>query len=225
MRLPVPFSGENAWTLGHPWATFYDWMVESEAVGHRLARLASGTDLRLLHHAADVVGGLPAGRAVLDVPCGGGVALRGLRPGQGLRYVAADIAPSMLERTREAAEERGVADQVELVEADVARLPFDAATFDLVLSLTGLHCFPEPRAAVVELGRVAKPGALLNGSAVLRDAGLRHVPMRLAGRATGLMGPGATTPELREWLAAAGFEPPELRVSGPLTYFTARRRA
>ena len=53
----------------------------------------------MLYAAAAEIGTLPAGSRVLDVPCGGGVALRGLVPGQGIEYVAADIAPTMLERT------------------------------------------------------------------------------------------------------------------------------
>ena len=34
------------------------------------------------------------GRGSSTCPCGGGVALRGLRPGQGVEYVAADISPA-----------------------------------------------------------------------------------------------------------------------------------
>ena len=40
----------------------------------------------------------PDGTVILDVPCGGGVAFRGLRPGQRVRYVAADLSPVMLGR-------------------------------------------------------------------------------------------------------------------------------
>ena len=46
----------------------------------RLAwRVGIGSDLGRLHAAADEIGRQPDGSAVLDVPCGGGVALRGLR--------------------------------------------------------------------------------------------------------------------------------------------------
>lgn len=213
----------NAWRTNHPWATVYDFLVEHERLGHPIARIGAGTDLGLLWKAAEVIGEQPAGSAILDVPCGGGVALRGLRPGQGVRYVAADIADAMLDRTRDAARDRDVLDQVELVRADVADLPFDDATFDLVVSFTGLHCFPDPRAAVAELARVTRPGGLLSGSAVLTDAGLRHEPMRLMGRLTGLMGPGCSSDELRDWLAQDGYEAIALRRSGGITYFTARR--
>ena len=61
--------------------------------------MGAGTDQRLLHRAAAEVGRLPDGARVLDVPSGGGVALRGLRPGQRVDWVAADISPTMLART------------------------------------------------------------------------------------------------------------------------------
>ena len=48
------------------------------AMGARF--VAVGSDLGLLYAAAAEIGTLPPGSVVLDVPCGGGVALRGLRP-------------------------------------------------------------------------------------------------------------------------------------------------
>ncbi len=82
-------------------------------LGGALWRLGIGSDLRLLYDAAGEIGRQPPAARILDVPCGGGVALRGLRPGQGVTYVAADIAQEMLDRTMDAARERGVDDQVE----------------------------------------------------------------------------------------------------------------
>ena len=43
-----------------------------------------------------------------------------------------------------AARERRVDDQVEPVIADVHNLQFGDGEFDLVVSFTGLHCFPDP---------------------------------------------------------------------------------
>ncbi len=213
----------SSWQTDHPWAAVYDFVVEHERVGHGLARVGMGTDFGLLLTAAEEVGHLPDGAAVLDVPCGGGVALRGLRQDQDVRYVAADISPAMLARTRRAAERRGLG-QVELVEADVGALPFADATFDLCVSFTGLHCFPDPQRALAELGRCTRPGGAVTGSAFLEDAGLRYLPMRIGGRSMGLLGPGITLPELRRGLAGAGFEGLVVRRSGGLTYFHAERR-
>ncbi len=212
----------GGWVADPLWGTAYDWIVEHPVVGGALWRAATGSDLRLLHEAAAEIGELPAGSGVLDVPCGGGVALRGLQPGQGLAYVAADLSPRMLARTREAADGRGVGDQVATVECDVAALPFDEASYDLVVSFTGLHCFPDPRAAVVEMGRVLRPGGVLTGSAVLNatgGTGWRHEPLRRLGRASNLIGPSGSADDVRRWLAEAGLEQVTVRVTGALGWF------
>ncbi|MGZ4447814.1 MAG: class I SAM-dependent methyltransferase [Nocardioides sp.] len=220
MRLP----GLGGWGDDPLWASVYDWTVEHPLAGGALWRLGIGSDLGRLYDAAAEVGRLPGGARVLDVPCGGGVALRGLRPGQGVEYVAADIAQAMLDRTMDAARERGVADQVTPRVADVERLPFGAASFDLVVSFTGLHCFPDPARAVVEMVRVLRPGGVITGSALLNDTGLRYEPVRLVGRAAGLLGPGCTGDDVTRWLAAHGVGRVTLEVSGAIGYFRGVRR-
>ena len=217
------------WDRDPLWATAYDWTVEHPRAGGAIWRLGIGSDLGRLYAAAAEIGRQPTASAVLDIPCGGGVALRGLRPGQGVRYVAADIAQAMLDRTTDAARERGVADQVEARLADVGALPFGDAEFDLVVSFTGLHCFPDPHRAVLELGRVTHPGGVLTGSALLDTpplsrGGLRALPMRRIGRLAGLLGPGATRADVRSWLTEAGFGQITLRMSGAIGYFRARKR-
>ncbi len=219
LRLP----GLGGWGDDPLWAGIYDWTVEHERVGGLLWRFGIGSDLRLLYDAASEIGSLPEGSRVLDVPCGGGVALRGLRPGQGIDYVAADIAQAMLDRTADSARARGVDDQVDLRLADVERLPFDDGSFDLVVSFTGLHCFPDPRTAVREMVRVLRPGGVLTGSAVFNDTGVRYQPMRLAGRASGLLGPSADASDLVRWLGADGMRDASLRTSGAIGYFRAVR--
>ena len=168
-RLRLP--GLGGWGEDPLWGTFYDWTVEHPQAGGMLWKAGIGSDLRRLYAAAAEIGRQPAGSSVLDVPCGGGVALRGLRPGQGVRYVAADISQTMLDRTMAAARRRQVAAQVEPVLADVGTLPFADGEFDLVVSFTGLHCFPDPHQAVREMGRVLHPGGVLTGSALLNDTG------------------------------------------------------
>jgi len=213
----------SSWENDPTWATIYDWSVEHPHLGGALWRVGLGSDLGELHRATAEIGELPAGSQILDVPCGGGVALRGLRPGQGVRYVAADIAPTMLERTMESARRRGVAEQVEPQVADVHDLQFADGEFDLVVSFTGLHCFPHPRDAVRELGRVTRAGGVLIGSTVLRDGSFRSLPITWAGRLFDLMGPGVATAELPQWLRDAGYVDVEIRRSGPMAYFHAVR--
>ena len=215
MKIP----GLGGWHEDPLWATVYDWTVEHPRAGGALWRVGIGSELRRLYDAAAEIGRQPAGSRILDVPCGGGVALRGLRRGQGVEYVAADIAQAMLDRTLHAAVERGVEEQVVPSLADVAELPFDTGSFDLVVSFTGLHCFPDPARAVVEMARVLRPGGVITGSALLNDTGLRYQPMRLAGRVAGLLGPGCTGDDVTRWLTANGVGDVTLEVSGAMGYF------
>ncbi|CAN5216624.1 class I SAM-dependent methyltransferase [soil metagenome] len=215
VRLP----GLGGWSDDPLWAGIYDWTVEHPTMGGALWAAVIQSDLRLLYAAAAEIGTLVAGSRVLDVPCGGGVALRGLQPGQGIEYVAADIARSMLDRTMTAARERGVDGQVVPRIADVADLPFEDASFDLVVSFTGLHCFPDPARAMAEMMRVLKPGGVISGSALLNDSGLRHEPMRRIGRLAGLLGPGCVGIEVVQWLHGLGVAAPLLARSGAMGYF------
>jgi ubiquinone/menaquinone biosynthesis C-methylase UbiE len=212
----------EVWRAGHPWATIYDYVVEHEQLGRALWQTFMGSDLRLLYRAADRIAALPDGAAVLDVPCGGGVALRGLRREQRIRYVAADIAPYMLERTSQRVRRLGL-EQVEMVQADIESLPFEDGAFDLTVSFTGLHCVPHPALAVREIARCLRPGGELTGSAFLNDTGARFEPMRAIGRASGLLGPSGSVRDLRSWLVGAGLVGAVLQRSGGLVYFTAVR--
>jgi SAM-dependent methyltransferase len=210
------------WARGHPWAAVYDFFVEREALSRPAGRLLFGTDMGLLYDGMHAVDDVPEGGAVLDIPCGGGVALRALRPEREVRYVAADIAPDMLERTAEVARRRGL-DQVETAEEDVERLSFGDASFDLCMSFAGLHCFPNPDLACREIARVLKPGGSFVGSVFLTDSGLRYRPMRVLGRVAGVLGPSGGRGDLERWLRDAGLRDVEVERSGALAYFRARR--
>jgi ubiquinone/menaquinone biosynthesis C-methylase UbiE len=221
-RLQIP--GLGGWSEDPLWASFYDWTVEHRRVGGAMWKLGIGSDLGLLYAAAAEIGRQPAGSAILDVPCGGGVALRGLRQGQGVRYVAADIAQTMLDRTFDAGHERGVADQMVPALADVGDLPFSDGEFDLVVSFTGLHCFPDPHLAMLEMGRVTHAGGVLSGSALLNPesfsiGGLRTWPVRQVGRAGAEQPRSATRAEVLDWMAEAGFLDVTLKMSGAIGYF------
>jgi len=209
------------WVEDPLWATAYDWLVEHELVGGLLWRIGTDSSLAHLYAAAAEIGRLPAGSRVLDVPCGGGVPLRGLRREQGIEYVAADISPAMLDRSVAAAARRGVLDQVRTSEEDVLDLSFDDDSFDLVVSLTGLHVVPDPVRAVHELARVLRPGGRLTGSALMTDTGLRFEGLRVAGRLAGVLGPSLSTPELLDALADSGLTRLRAETSGVFVYFGA----
>jgi len=210
------------WQGDHPWAKVYDAITGNHLVGNLLWRVGMSSDLGLLHRTASAeLSKLNDGAAVLDLPCGGGVVLRDVPAGLDLRYVAADISPAMLERTRDEAAKVGV--PITATEADVQALQFTDGEFDLVFSFTSLHCFPDPQAAVGELARVTRPGGRLVGSTLLRGGPVRHRLTWIGGGAIGILGPGCTRDELTQWLDTAGIQDVVLTDSGAITYFAGTR--
>lgn len=214
----------GSWGEDPLWGTFYDWTVEHRRWGGAVWFAGTQSDLGRLYAATEEIGRQPDDARILDVPCGGGVALRGLRPDQQVSYVAADLDQRMLERTLANARRRGLAHLVRAEQADVGAMPFADASFDLVVTFTGLHCFPDPHQAIREMARVLKPGGRVIGSAVLEDTGLRFAPLRRAGRLSGLIGPGCSSTQVRAWFAEGGVDV-RVELSGALGYFSGTKDA
>ncbi|MGI8780365.1 MAG: class I SAM-dependent methyltransferase [Solirubrobacteraceae bacterium] len=142
-----------------------------------------------------------------------------------------DVSPGMLDALRENA--RRLSLEVESAACDAAALPFEDASFDLLLGHAVLHHLPELERSFTEFARVLRPGGVLlfagepsrHGdriAAVPKRAGMAAAPLwrRLVG-ARELNGSGtpddhalggmvdvhAFTPaELGRHAAAAGFE-------------------
>ena len=98
----------------------------------------------------------PAGdERALDVGTGAGAFALALAP-HVREVVALDLVPELL------AEARGRAPaNVEVVEGDATALPFDDASFDLVLTARTLHHVARPELVLAEAVRVLRPGATL----------------------------------------------------------------
>jgi arsenite methyltransferase len=98
----------------------------------------------------------------LDVGCGTGFPLIELAQvhGTSSHFTGIDIWADALARARVKLELHGLTN-VDLVEADVASMPFPDAHFDLVVSNIGINNFPDETAALRECRRVAKTGARL----------------------------------------------------------------
>jgi SAM-dependent methyltransferase len=209
------------WAASRLSSAVYDFGVEREWLARPVGALLWGTDTRLLYESIRAIGDLPAGAAVLDVPCGGGVALRGMRQGQDIRYMAADISIAMLERTRRQAARLGR--RIAATEADIERLPFPDNEFDLCVTYNGLHCLPDPARAVRELARCLKPGGRLVGDTIVLRAGMRQDLAITAFRRAGLFGPGGTSVAVERWLTDAGLRVDRLERSGAVVHFAATR--
>jgi len=101
---------------------------------------------------------IQAGQRVLDVGCGTGVvALAAARTGA--RVSGLDLTPGLLARARENASIAGVA--IDWHEGDAEALPFEDASFDVVVSQFGHIFAPRPEVAVSQMLRVLRPGGTL----------------------------------------------------------------
>jgi ubiquinone/menaquinone biosynthesis C-methylase UbiE len=118
------------------------------------------------------------GEHVLDVGCGTGtLAIAAARSAAGVKVTGLDADASILARARSKAAAAGV--DVRLDEGRSNALPYDDASFDVVLSTLLFHHLPDDskRATAAEMLRVLCPG----GRLVVGDLGRPHDPlMRLA---------------------------------------------
>jgi ubiquinone/menaquinone biosynthesis C-methylase UbiE len=203
-------------------AAMYDAGVKHDSVATVGAWAMWGADMRRMFADVERLADAPAGTSVLDIPCGGGFAFRGLRPGQGIRYVAADISPYMLQQAREEARRREVQDCIEFVEADVTALEFADASFDLCVTYNGLHCLPDPRAALGELTRVLRPGGTVRGTSCVTGRGLRKDALIATLRRAGVFGNTPRAGEIETWLREFGLDVLTLERSGAVEFFEAR---
>ncbi|HET7879819.1 MAG TPA: class I SAM-dependent methyltransferase [Acetobacteraceae bacterium] len=114
--------------------------------------IADGNALRMI---------VDAGRprptdTVLDVACGGGLVVCAFAPH--VRHATGiDMTPAMLDRARQQATEKAVAN-VSWDRGDVTSLPYGDGAFDIVVTRFSMHHFLEPLAVMREMVRVCAPG-------------------------------------------------------------------
>ena len=77
--------------------------------------------------------------------------------GTGAEVTGLDISADQLEKARAAAAEAGL--EIRFDEGDAQALPYEAASFEVVVSAFGMIFAPDHQRAAGELTRVSKPGA------------------------------------------------------------------
>lgn len=98
------------------------------------------------------------GSQLLDVGCGSGqFALMAAK--DGIEVTGVDLADNLVERARARAQAEGLRARFE--EADAESLPFEDASFDVVVSLIGAMFAPRPELVARELLRVCVPGGTI----------------------------------------------------------------
>jgi len=125
-----------------------------------------GTDSQLDAYrmqAQQLTRGLPEGARVLEVAPGPGyLAIEIARLGK-FHVTGLDISRTFVEIATGNARQAGVT--VEFRQGDVAGMPFESESFDLVLCQAAFKNFTLPHSALAEMHRVLRPG----GTAVIQD--------------------------------------------------------
>jgi ubiquinone/menaquinone biosynthesis C-methylase UbiE len=146
---------------------------------------------------------LPTDR-VLDIGCGGGMAIRLLARIAVEGFVAGvDYSEDMVQQALKRNVAGVRAGRVEIRHGNVAALPYDDESFDKVIGVETFYFWPDPVANLREVRRVSKPGGLvalaMEGSKEAPDA---QKQVALAARMEFPLYSGA---EAVEMLTAAGF--------------------
>jgi SAM-dependent methyltransferase len=136
--------------------------------------------------------GIGPGMDVLDVAAGtGNASIPAARAGANV--TASDLTPELLAAGRRSAEAEGL--ELEWVEADAERLPFEDESFDVVMSSIGAMFAPHHQEVANELVRVCRAGGTI--------ALLSWTPEGMVGALFRTMGPFAPAPP-------PGAQPPPL---------------
>jgi demethylmenaquinone methyltransferase/2-methoxy-6-polyprenyl-1,4-benzoquinol methylase len=152
-KVPVEEKAQRVRSVFDSVATDYDLMNDVMSLGiHRLwKRLAIG------------MANIRPGQQVLDLAGGTGdlVLMIAPRVGPQGRVVLSDINNAMIRTGRARLLDRGIAGNVEYVQADAERLPFPDNSFDCITMAFGLRNVTHKQAALDAMYRVLKPGGRL----------------------------------------------------------------
>ena len=105
------------------------------------------------------LGRLGAGERVLDLGSGAGMdsLVAALQVGPEGSVTGIDMTPEMIEKAQAGARELGVGNVI-FVEGEAERLPFEDASFDVVISNGVINLSPRKSRVLAEVLRVLKPG-------------------------------------------------------------------
>lgn len=152
--------------LGHPHG------VLAPVIG-RILNLSNAGQNRLAIRALNIE---PHHR-VLDIGFGGGVGLQLLLEGRVGRVAGVEISREMLQRARDRHADDIASGRLVVQHGCAERLPFEAASFDRVLSVNTYPFWTDPRTAFSEIRRVLDVEGLL-ALALVRPEMLRIAQLR-----------------------------------------------
>jgi SAM-dependent methyltransferase len=133
----------------------YEWTELYPAHGHTRPEWQAERDI-FLEYTRTVPSDFN-GKVVLDAGCGNGRYAR-MANEWGARVVAVDISAAVEIASKNVANRS----DVDVVQADLFKLPFRPATFDLVYSVGVLHHTPDARGAFKAIQPLVKPGGMFS---------------------------------------------------------------
>lgn len=181
-----------------------------------------GTTLQIVGEELCEALDIRSNQKVLDVAAGNGnVSLAAAR--RWCDVTATDYVPALLDRARARAAADGL--EMEFREADAEALPFEDATFDVVVSTFGVMFTPDQDRAAAELIRVCRPGGKIGLANWTPEGFIGHL-FRTMGKhlppPAGVMPPPlwGTRPRIAEM-----FEPRAASIKAELRNFVFRYRS
>lgn len=203
---------------GTPLGWAYDLGVNTRPLATVAARLEWGADVGRMYRLMDEALVVPRGRAVLDVPVGGGTSFAQGAPGLKGLLIGVDLSPVMLARAARRRAAAGLERHVLLARGDATRLPLAAASVERVLCFNGLHVIPDKEAALAEFRRVLRPGGELLGTVLVGDGGPPYNLFVGLERLASFFVPISSS-ELRSLAKRFGFQRWEQDLEGALLFF------
>lgn len=163
-------------------------------------------------------------KKVLMVGCGTGFSACYLARKIGCEVVGIDIAELSIEEAKERAKRQGVSDKAKFRVGDAYALPFEAGTFDAVIT-EFVSQFLDRNRAFKEFLRVLKPGAYVGINEMYRE---KEIPAKAAeeiaqaekkiGEITGLPFTLSSPEEWKEELERAGLKDVNVKMCKPIQY-------
>jgi ubiquinone/menaquinone biosynthesis C-methylase UbiE len=125
--------------------------------------------------AAQTAKAIQAGEVLEVGPGPGFIAIEIARLLPDVHVTGLDLSETMIEIATGNAQEHSVSERVEFREGDAAKMPFEAESFDFVVSSGSLHHWKEPSRIFREVHRVLKPGCRALISDLRSDAPAEEV--------------------------------------------------
>ncbi|WP_292391914.1 class I SAM-dependent methyltransferase [Methanosarcina sp. UBA5] len=167
---------------------------------------------------------IDSAKKVLMVGCGTGFSACYLAREIGCEIVGIDIAELSIEKAKERAKSQGVSDKVKFRVGDAHVLPFEAGTFDAVIT-EFVSQFLDRERAFKEFTRVLRPGAYVGINEMYRE---KEIPAKatkeiaqaekIIGEITGLPFSLLSSEKWKEELERAGLKDVNVRMYKPIRY-------